>query len=308
MITVLAGGVGAARLLAGLVEVVDPSDVTIVANTGDDARFHGLHVSPDLDTICYTLAGEVNPATGWGLVGESWQAMASLDRYGGETWFQLGDRDLGTHLYRTGRLLAGATLSEVTAEITRALGLAVRLLPMSDDPVRTRLELLEGGEVDFQDYFVRLHHDVPVRSVRFDGADSARPAAFVLEALEEAAMVVVAPSNPIVSIGPILAVPGIGPLLAARRERVVAISPIVDGVALKGPADRLLRELGHESSVVGVARLLSAVAGTLVIDRSDERLAGAVEEAGMRCVVADTVMRTRAVAAALGELAIAAAR
>ncbi len=308
MIAVLAGGVGAARLLTGLVEVVAPAQVTVVANTGDDAVFHGLHVSPDIDTIAYTLAGESNPGTGWGLAEESWQAMAMLDRLGGPTWFQLGDRDLGTHLYRTGRLLFGATLTEVTEEIADALDIGVRLLPMSDDPVRTRLELLDGSEVDFQDYFVRLRHAVPVRGVRFAGASLARPGPEVLEVLASADAVLLAPSNPVVSIGPILSVPGVAGVLGARRESVVAISPIVAGAALKGPADRLLRELGHESSVLGVAGLLADVAGTLVIDRADAALAAGVEALAMTCVVAETVMAGPGVAAELGRVALAAAR
>jgi len=292
VITVLAGGVGAARLLVGLARAVPPERVTAVVNTGDDTVLHGLHVSPDLDTVTYTLAGAVNPSTGWGLDGESFVAMDALDRYGGLTWFRLGDRDLATHLYRAGRLADGATLSTVTREIADAWGVVPRLLPMSDDPVRTRIELASGDEVEFQEYFVKLRHAVAVRSVRFDGAAVAAPAPGVIDALRDAALVVVAPSNPVVSVGPILSVPGIAAALVARRDRVVAISPIVAGAALKGPADRLLSELGGEASVVGVARVLRDVAGTLVIDEADRELAPEVEAAGMRCVVTTTVMRT----------------
>ncbi|MCU1493014.1 MAG: 2-phospho-L-lactate transferase [Acidimicrobiaceae bacterium] len=306
MIAVLAGGVGAARFLVGLVGVVEPGEITAIVNTADDTVLHGLHVSPDLDTVTYTLAGAVNPATGWGLVGESFAAMDALDRYGAPTWFRLGDRDLGTHLYRTGRLAAGAHLSDVVAEVAAAWGLGLRLLPMSDDRVRTRLELVEGGEVAFQEYFVHLRHSVPVRRVRFEGAESARPAPGVLEALAEAETIVVAPSNPIVSIGPILAVPGIAEMLESRRERVVAISPIVGGTALKGPAGRLLVELGGESSVVGVARHLQARIGTLVIDEADRGLAPEVEALGMRCLVTATVMGTPEVAADLARAVLAA--
>ncbi|HUZ20883.1 MAG TPA: 2-phospho-L-lactate transferase [Acidimicrobiales bacterium] len=307
MIAVLAGGVGAARLLQGLVQVVDEEELAVVVNTGDDADIHGLHISPDLDTITYSLAGASNPETGWGLAGETWAAMDALERYGGPTWFRLGDRDLATHLHRTGRLAAGATLSEVSAEIASSWDLRLALLPMSDDAVRTRLRLVSGEEVEFQEYFVKLRHAVAVSAVRFAGADRARPAPGVLEALSAADAVLVAPSNPVVSIGPILAVPGIAELLESRRASVVAISPIVAGAALKGPADRLLVELGGESSAAGVARVLTAIAGTLVVDEADTALAGEVERAGMRCVVAPTVMRTPEVAAELSRVALAAA-
>jgi LPPG:FO 2-phospho-L-lactate transferase len=305
LITVLAGGVGAARMLAGLLAVVDAAEITAIVNTGDDTVMHGLAISPDLDTITYTLAGAVNPATGWGLAGESWAAMEALGRYSEETWFRLGDRDLATHLHRTGRLAEGATLSEVTAEIATGWGLRLRLLPMSDEPVRTRLELADR-EVSFQEYFVKLRHSVPVLRVTFAGAERARPTPAVLEALAEAETIVIAPSNPVVSIGPILAVPGIAEVLLARREQVVAVSPIVGGAALKGPADRLLVELGGEASAVGVARWHAAHAGTLVIDEVDRGLAPAVESAGVRCVITDTVMRTPEVAAALARTVLAA--
>jgi LPPG:FO 2-phospho-L-lactate transferase len=308
VIAVLAGGVGAARLLTGLVQAVAPHEVVAIVNTGDDTVLHGLHISPDLDTVTYTLAGAVNQQTGWGLAGETWNAMSALERYGGITWFRLGDRDLATHLYRSGRLAAGARLSEVTAEIARAWGVQARLVPMSDDPVRTQLELTGGERLDFQEYFVKLRHDVAVRAVSFEGAASALPAPGVLEALRSAEAVLVAPSNPIVSIAPILAVPGIAAALAERRERVVAISPIVGGRALKGPADRLLAELGHESSAAGVAGVLFPVAGTLVVDEVDAALAGAVESHGMACVVAPTVMESPKVAEELARTALAALR
>ncbi len=306
MIAVLCGGVGAARMLTGLQAVVDPGEIVGVVNTGDDTELHGLYISPDLDTITYTLAGVVNPATGWGLEGESFRAMQALERFGAVTWFRLGDADLATHLYRTGRLRQGATLSEVTQEISRAWGLGVRLLPMSDDPVRTRLRLADSQEVAFQEYFVKLRHSVVVESVRFEGAETARPAPGVLEALESAEIVVVAPSNPVVSIGPILAVAGVTKCLTARRDSVVAVSPIVAGAALKGPADRLLVELGGDASAPGVARFLSAFVGTLVIDQADEDVAAEVEAAGVNCVVAPTVMRTHEIAADLARTVLAA--
>ncbi len=307
MIAVLAGGVGAARFLDGLVRVVDPREVTAVVNTGDDLVLHGLSISPDLDTVSYTLAGLVNPSTGWGRDGESFAAMDALEQLGAPAWFRLGDRDLGTHLYRTGRLAAGARLHEVTAELARAWGVQTRVLPMSDDPVRTRLELADGGEeVEFQEYFVHRRHGVAVRRVRFAGAEASRPAPGVLDALAAADCVVVAPSNPVVSIGPILAVPGIAPLLAQRRDRVVAVSPIVAGQAVKGPAARLLVELGGQSSALGVARHLAHVAGTLVVDLADAALAPEIEQVGVRCAIAATMMHTSEIAAELARATLAA--
>ena len=307
MITVLAGGVGAARLLAGLVQVVPPSEVTAVVNTGDDVVMHGLHISPDLDTVTYTLAGADNPETGWGLAGETWQAMGSLGRYGGDTWFNLGDLDLGTHLYRTGNLASGVGLAEITAAITAGWGLEPMLLPMTEDRVATMVTLAGGDEVGFQEYFVRLRHDVPVSSVRFDGAEASSPGPGVLEAITGADVVVVAPSNPIVSIGPLLAVPGIADAVRARRDHTVAVSPIIAGAALKGPADRLMRELGHEASVVGVARIYHDIASCLIIDSADADLAGAVEAEGMVCVVTDTVMSSPDVTADLAKVVLGAA-
>ena len=311
MIVTLAGGVGAARFLAGLVQVRDPRTCTAIVNVADDVVLHGLAVSPDLDTVTYTLAGEIDPERGWGLRGETWQAMDSVRRYGGISWFNLGDRDLGTHLYRTHRLGEGATLSEVTAEIVRAWGLELTVLPVSDDRIETRVTLRDGdaetpagGEVNFQEYFVKRRHGVAVSSVRFVGVPAAQPAPGVLDAIGTADLVVIAPSNPIVSIGPVLAVPGVRDALVARRERAVAISPIVGGAALKGPADRMLVELGHESSVVGVARLYRELASVLVIDHADRHLAPAVEEAGMRCVVTDTIMASPERAAALARTTI----
>jgi LPPG:FO 2-phospho-L-lactate transferase len=290
VIAALAGGVGAARLLRGLVEVVPPSEITAIVNTGDDTNLHGLHIAPDLDTVMYTLAGAINPDTGWGLAGETWQVMDSLERLGGITWFRLGDRDLATHCYRTQRLAEGATLGEATSELARAWGVDVRLVPVTDDRLRTRLQLADGPEVGFQEYFVRLRHDVAVSGVRFEGADLARPGAGVLDALAMAETVVVCPSNPVVSIGPLLAVPGVLDQLRRRRRRTVGVSPIIAGAALKGPADRLMREMGYESSVVGVARWYASWVGTLVIDEADAGLAPAVEAEGVRCIVAPTIM------------------
>jgi len=309
VLVALAGGVGAAKLLAGLTAVVDPAEVTAVVNTGDDLVLHGLMISPDIDSVTYALAGIDNTETGWGIAGETWTVAESLRALGGSTWFQLGDRDLATHLYRTQRLAEGASLSRVTAELAVARGVRTTLLPMSDQPVRTRVTLAdpplgESPEVAFQDYFVRLHHEVPVRALRFDGADEARPAPGVLEAVGAADLVVCCPSNPVVSIGPILAVPGIRTALEARRDRVVAVSPIVAGAAIRGPADRLLRELGHEASALGVARLYASWAATFVIDEADGGLVPAIEALGVRCVVAPTLMTDRARAAALAKVVL----
>jgi len=298
-------------MLSGIVRVVPPSSVIAVVNVGDDTVLHGLHISPDLDTITYTLAGMDNRETGWGIVGETWTVMDELARLGGESWFRLGDRDLATHLYRTERLRSGATLTEVTASLATRRQIGLQLLPVSDDPVRTMVTLTSatmlgpaGTEVAFQDYFVRLHHDVAVGAIRFAGAETARPTAPVLEALREAEQIVVCPSNPIVSIGPILAVPGILAALTSRREDVVAVSPIIAGAALKGPADRLMRELGFEPSVAGVARLYAPWVSTLVIDEADRERVPDVEAEGVRCIVAPTVMGTPERAAALARTVI----
>lgn len=294
----LAGGVGAARFLRGLVGVIDASEVTVIGNTGDDDEFHGLAVSPDLDTVTYTLAGAVHPEQGWGLAGETFATMEALERYGADTWFRLGDRDLATHLHRTRRLHQGATLSEVTAEITRAWGVDVSLVPMSDDRVRTRV-VTPDGVLAMQEWFVRDRARPPVVRVEFDGAPAAAPAPGVLDAIRDAETVIICPSNPVISIGPILAVPGVRDALRARRDRVVGVSPIVAGRPLKGPADRLMGPLGIEVSCVGVAKAYADVCATLVIDAGDEALSARVAEAGVRPVVTDTVMRDARVAAAL---------
>lgn len=289
-----------------MVRVVPPADVTAVVNVGDDMELHGLQISPDLDTVTYTVAGAIDPERGWGLMDETWRAMEALRRYpSSRAWFNLGDRDLGTHLYRTDRLRSGAPLSTVTGEIAAAWDLAIRLLPVSDDPVRTRVTVADG-EIDFQEYFVHRQHDVAVTAVRFDGADMASPAPGVIDAIRHSQRVLIAPSNPIVSIGPVLAVPGVREEVEARRGDVVAVSPIIAGTALKGPADRLLRELGHEASVVGIARIYAPLAATLVIDEADAAQQQAVEAEGVRCVVAPTIMRGPAEAAVLAEVMLGA--
>jgi len=275
-----------------------PDDIAAVVNTGDDTTLHGLAISPDLDTVTYTLAEAIDQERGWGLAGETWRTMGALERYAdvrpegskaAPTWFGLGDLDLATHFYRTARLAEGASLTEATAEITSAWGLDVRLLPMTNDRFRTLITLAEtGDEIAFQDYFVRLGHDVPVAGVRFE--HEARLTDEARDALVSADSVVIAPSNPLVSIGPIRALEGVDEILAGRRSSVVAVSPIVGGAALKGPADRMLVELGMESTVVGVAELYAPIAGVLVVDPVDADHAAAVEASGMRCVVEPSVM------------------
>ena len=312
-IAVVSGGVGAARFLSGLMDVVDHGRITAVVNTGDDTVLHGLNISPDLDTIIYTLSGAIDPERGWGLVDESWRAMEALGRYAtvrpdrstaAPQWFNLGDRDLATHFYRTARLDEGATLTEVTDEIARAWGVGIAIVPMTDDRCSTVVTLADvevsEADVSFQDYFVRLRHSVPVSAVRFDG--DAALSVGARAALVDADAIIIAPSNPIVSIGPVRSLSGVDQLLAERRDRVVAVSPIVGGKALKGPADRMLVELGHEASVVGVARMYADISSVLVIDPVDAHLAGDVEEMGMRCVVTPSIMSTPEIAA---ELALA---
>ena len=289
MITVLSGGVGAARLLRALSDVLDPREITAVVNVGDDLVLHGLSICPDLDTIAYTLAGLNNDELGWGLRGESWRVMRELDALGGESWFQLGDRDLATHLYRSQRLAAGASKTEVTAELCERLGVRVRLLPVTDDVIATEFET-ELGRLSFQEYFVRHHHDVVVTSIDVVGAEQASATPEALEALTEASRIVIAPSNPLISIAPILCVPGVRQILERRRDDVVAVSPIIDGEALKGPASRLLAELGHAVSCVGVAGYYGDLVGTWIIDEADRHEAEAVARGGARVVVTTTVM------------------
>ena len=289
MITVLSGGVGAARLLRALTGALDPGEITAIVNVGDDLVLHGLTICPDLDTITYTLAGLNNDELGWGLAGESWRVMGELDALGGESWFQLGDRDLATHLYRSQRLAAGATKTEVTAELCERLGVGIRLLPVTNDVIATEFDT-ELGRLSFQEYFVRHHHDVVVTAIDVVGGDRARATPEVLEALTSATRIVIAPSNPLISIGPILAVPGVREIIAQRRDDVVAISPIVGGQALKGPASRLLAELGHAVSCVGVADYYGDIVGTWIIDEADRHEADDVAARGARVIVTTTVM------------------
>jgi LPPG:FO 2-phospho-L-lactate transferase len=312
----LAGGVGGAKLADGLAQVLEPGELTVVVNTGDDFERHSLSIWPDHDTVLYTLAGLADPVQGWGLAGETWAVMDALAGLGQETWFRLGDRDLATHLYRTDRLRRGARPTEVALELGVALGVASAVLPMTDSPVRTRVKTGDGW-LDFQDYFVRLHQEPEVRGVAFEGMDAAAATPEVEAAIAAAEAIVVAPSNPVVSIGPILAVPGILDAIRDARARgvpSVGVSGIVGGRALRGPADRMLASLGEESSALGVARRYAAVSlvDGMAIDLQDEQLAGDVAGLGLAVMISDTVMTDRAsratLAAALVDFASRTAR
>jgi len=309
VLTALAGGVGAARFLRGLVDVVDPDTVTVVVNTGDDDEFHGLWVCPDLDSVTYTLADAHDRERGWGLAGETFVTVDALGRFGDDTWFRLGDRDLATHLHRTERRRAGVPLHRITADIASAWGVRSRLLPMTDDRVATRITARgPDGTTEYamQEWFVRERAEPVVEAVAFAGAADARPAPGVLEALHDAETIVLCPSNPVISIGPILAVPGIREVLVERRDRVVGVSPIVGGRPVKGPADRLMGPLGIDVSSVGVARAYRDFCSALVIDVRDAADADAVAALGVRPVVTDTLMRDARIAAALARETLAA--
>jgi LPPG:FO 2-phospho-L-lactate transferase len=313
MICVISGGVGAARFLRGAQHAIAHNKLVTIVNTGDDTVMHGLSISPDLDTVTYTVSESIDPERGWGLANETFVTMENLVRFAdvrpahslaGESWFGLGNRDLATHFYRTTRLAEGATLAEVTAEITQAFGIGFRVVPMTNDRVSTMVTLIDGSEISFQEYFVKLRHSVAIRSVRFAGV--AEASALGLNDMSSADAIIIAPSNPIVSIGPMRALKNFDATLAARRDTVVAISPIVAGAALKGPADRMMSEMGYEPSVVGVARLYAPIASTLVIDTADEHLISAVEREGMRCIATNTIMKTAEISAALTQTCLSA--
>ena len=290
-IAALAGGVGGSKLLLGLYRVMDPADLTIIVNTGDDIVMHGLHVSPDPDIITYTLAGVVNEETGWGITGESFRVAEGLARYGRPVWFKLGDRDLATHIHRSALLRNGGTLSQVMESIRTALGVRVRLVPMSDDLVPTMLDTDEG-RMHLQNYLVRRRCEPRLKGIAFEGAERARPAPGVIEAIKDAQGIVISPSNPLISIGPILAVPGIREALRKRREDVVVVCPLVGGKSLKGPSDKMMAELGHEVSAVGAAKLYRDICGAFMIDEADEAQSGAIEALGIGPVVRPTVMKS----------------
>ncbi len=290
-VVAIAGGVGGARLADGLQAILG-SRLTVIVNTGDDCERHGLLVMPDHDTVLYNLAGIEQAELGWGIEGDTHAAMAQLGAYGEETWFALGDRDLALHVARTARLRQGGRLTEVCLGLQAALGIVARILPMSDEPVRTEVRT-DDGWLEFQEYFVHRRQQPEVREVRFAGIGAARPSPEVLDALAGATAIVIAPSNPIVSVGPVLAVAGIREAIAAARTRgvpVAAVSPIVGGRALKGPADRMLASLGLEASASGVARLYADLLDWFVMDRVDEALAGTVAALGPRVLVTDTIM------------------
>ena len=299
-IAVLAGGVGGARFVRALTELVERADVAVIANVGDDLELHGLHVSPDLDTLLYTLGGLGDEERGWGRAGETWNAQETIGRLGGETWFQLGDRDIGLHLVRTAALRRGEALSAVTAQLARALGLQLGLLPATDDRLRTRVRT-PAGEFEFQEWFVARGHRDPVHSVLYEGAERARAAPGVLEALAAADLITIAPSNPFVSIGPILAVSEIRSAIERRRGHVVAVSPLIGGRAVKGPADAMFTSLMGGTSPAQVADCYRGLIAALVLDEADAADADAVAERGVTPLITRTLMSTPANARALVE-------
>jgi LPPG:FO 2-phospho-L-lactate transferase len=293
-VVLLAGGTGGAKLAHGFAQALDdPAALSVVINVADDTERHGLLVSPDIDTVLYTLAGLVNTTQGWGVAGDTFTAMGMLERLGEETWFRIGDADLALHVRRHRLLAQGLTLTDATADIAAALGVRVRLLPATDDRVRTQV-LTQAGELDFQEYFVRNRQADEVRGLRFEGAEAARPSPAVLAALEEAELIVIGPSNPLVSIGPIVAIPGVRQALTGSSARRIGVSGIVAGQAIRGPADRMLGSLGHEVSARGVAALYAGLLHTFVIDEADAALAPSIGELGLHVIVLPTVMRTDA--------------
>lgn len=306
MIVVLAGGVGAARFLQGLVQIIPQERITVIGNTGDDRDFYGLRVSPDLDIVTYTLAGVVDETHGWGIRGDTYNTMQQLTCYGNEDWFLLGDRDLATHIHRTNRLRQGKTLSEVTDELRQLFGLQLRLLPMSDQAIATHIQT-PAGLLHFEEYMVQRQCADEVQDVVFVGASEAKPAPGVIDAIKEAEAILIAPSNPIVSIGSILAVPGIHDALHEASGMVVAVSPIVGGAPIKGPADKLMRGLGIPVSAVGVARCYRDFLDVMVIDEQDASLVSEIEDLGIPTVTTDTIMRDDAARAALAHSVLTAA-
>jgi len=305
-VTTLAGGVGAAKFIRGLVQRIEPRRLIVVVNTGDDELFYGLHVSPDLDTVSYTLAGVVNRADGWGRAGESFRALEALGQFYGKPWFKLGDRDLATHLYRTERLRDGASLTQVTAEIAQRLGVKSRVLPMSDDRVHTHVKLKGKPPMPFQEYFVKRRAQGAVEAVELRGVENAQPAEGVIAAIRAATAVILAPSNPFVSLGPILQLRGVREALKSVRPRVAAISPIVGGKSVKGPAGAMMRGLGHEVSPLGIARLYQDFTGVFVLDQLDSRYVESIQELGLQAIAADTIMTTPAKAATLADMVLGA--
>jgi len=305
-VVLLSGGTGGAKLAHGFQQVLPAGSLDVIVNVGDDLELFGLHVSPDLDSVMYTLAGLVDPVRGWGVAGDTDRALTMLERYGEETWFWIGDADLGTLVRRTAQLHRGASLTQVTADMAAALGIPSHILPPTDDRLRTRV-LTDDGDLEFQRYFVERGQRDEVRGISFEGAAEARPTPAVLEALRNAELVVIGPSNPIVSIEPTLAIPGLREAVATASGRKIGVSPIVAGRALKGPTDRMLASLGHEVSALGVARLYAGLLDLYVLDEADAELAPGVAGLGMQALVAQTVMKTDADRAALARFLIDAA-
>jgi LPPG:FO 2-phospho-L-lactate transferase len=292
-ITALAGGVGASKLLLGLYDVLpDPSTLTAIVNTGDDIAMHGLKISPDLDIVTYTMADVIDPKKGWGFRGETFHLLKRLAVFGRASWFNLGDRDLATHIHRTALLAEGKTLTDAAESIRTALGVKSRILPMANEAVPTIIETRDG-DLDFQEYLVKRRAEPVVRGIRFDQVEKSRPAPGVLDAIRNADRIVICPSNPLISIGPILAVPGIREALRAHRNKVVAVCPIVGGKSLKGPSDKMLAQLGHDSSAAGVAKLYAGFTGTFVIDPADKPQSQQIRALIPNVVVIPTIMKTR---------------
>jgi LPPG:FO 2-phospho-L-lactate transferase len=291
MITALAGGVGAARFLTGLVKLVSEENLTIIVNTGDDIELFGLHISPDIDIVTYTLTGIVDEEKGWGIRGDTFQFLEAFRRFNQEVWFNIGDRDLATHIFRTSLLKKGLKLSEVTAEVNRALGLNVAILPMTDDKFETRI-VTRDGSIHFQEYLVKRGAKDEVFGVEFLGADNAKPAAGVIDSVVNAELVIVCPSNPIVSIGTILAVKGVRDALRQTNAKKIAISPIIAGAPIKGPADKLLKGLGLEVSAYSVAKLYADFLDTFILDTADSAEKDKIEKLGIEVKVTNTIMRT----------------
>lgn len=316
-ITALAGGVGGAKMIQGIVNTIEPSRVTTIVNTGDDTILHGLCISPDLDTVTYTLAGMIDREKGWGLADESWTVMHTLEELKGETWFRLGDKDIALHMFRTNMLSKGATLSEVASTLCAHFGITTHVLPMSNDPIKTVLTLAETGEeIGFQEYFVHLSHAVPVSRIRYAGIEDATAAPGVIEAITSADVIIISPSNPFLSILPILSIPDVSKLLPPPvyqamapdqhhksfnpadkqhinpeiRAKTVAVSPIIAGKALKGPADRLLNEMGIKPTAAGVASIYRDIASVFIIDDEDVALKEEIEDMGMKCLATNTIM------------------
>ena len=309
MIVALAGGVGGARLARGLIDVLAPGELVIAVNTGDDFEHFGLHISPDLDTVMYTLAGISDTVQGWGIAGETWSFMQALEKLGGETWFRLGDRDLATHVERTRRLRANETLSAVTQHLCTQLGVQHPVVPMSDDSVRTIVHTSTGA-LAFQDYFVRNRAEPAIAHIEFAGAEHATVSPGLLNALDDTKLeaVIICPSNPYLSIAPILAIPRLRGALEQRRVPAIAVSPIVGGRALKGPAAKIMCELGHEPSALTVAQFYRGLIDALVLDRSDRSLCRAIEALGIRTMVTDTIMHERRTQTSLARSVIETAR